>query len=172
MCIAMASDLNIHELAAEVLRRYQQCGLKIRTAESCTAGGIAAALASVPGVSCVLDRGWIVYSNQAKQEELAVGADMLTRYGAVSREVVQAMAAGGLGDASVAEATVCVAVSGIAGPDGGSGEKPVGTVWMALDGGGHGTWQQCFAFSGDRAEVQMQTVVQALHGLLAHLNQG
>ena len=147
-----------------LLQRCRERGLKLRTAESCTAGAIAAAIASVPGASDVLDRGWITYSNEAKCEELNVSPSLISEYGAVSREVVLAMAEGG-----ASKQAICVAVSGIAGPDGGSDEKPVGTVWIGIAGGGYAPVAESYLFSGDRAEVQRQTVSSAIDMLICQI---
>lgn len=141
----------------KLLQLCRQRGLKLRTAESCSAGAIAAEIASVPGASDVLDRGWITYSNEAKCEELDVAASLIDKHGAVSREVVLAMAMGG-----ASEHAICVAVSGIAGPEGGSDEKPVGTVWIAVAGGAGEPLTTCHQFSGNRAAVQRQTVSSAV----------
>jgi PncC family amidohydrolase len=151
-------------MTVQVERLLQLCrerGLKLRTAESCTAGAIAAGIAAVPGASDVLDRGWITYSNEAKCEELGVEPALIDEHGAVSREVVLAMVEGGAADRAL-----CVAVSGIAGPDGGSDEKPVGTVWIAMAGGGYAPVAKPHLFSGDRAAVQCQTVSSAIDMLI------
>jgi len=153
-----ANGLLIEEQVIACLKQQQ---LKIRTVESCTAGGIAARLCRVPGASAVVDRGWITYSNSAKQDEVGVAADVLEQHGAVSEAVVCAMAEGG-SDAS----HICVAVSGIAGPDGGTDNKPVGMVWLALAMAGQGTLSQCLKLSGARYEIQSRTVVAALNLLL------
>jgi len=152
-------NARIHQL----LERYARRGWKLRTAESCTAGGIAARIGSVPGASAVLDRGWVVYSNEAKSEELGVAPELISEHGAVSHEVVQAMAEGGCG-----ESTVCVAVSGIAGPDGGTPDKPVGTVWMAIAMRGCSMRVGKFEFSGSRAHIQQATVDRAIDRLLSY----
>lgn len=156
---------------AELLDICREQGLRLRTAESCTAGAIAAAIASVPGASDVLDRGWVAYSNRAKCEELGVDAKLIEAHGAVSREVVEAMARGGMtrggmAKGSGANRTACVAVSGVAGPGGGTGDKPVGTVWIALAWPERGVLSHRFSFSGDRKEILKATVVQAVEMLL------
>jgi len=145
----------------QVIARLKQSKLLVRTVESCTAGGIAARLCRLPGASAVLDRAWVTYSNQAKQQEAGVPGDALARYGAVSEAVVRAMATGGADDGYV-----CVAVSGIAGPGGGCDEKPVGTVWIAVAMAGQATIAQCLRLSGARHEIQSRTVVAALNLLL------
>ncbi|MDQ6972782.1 MAG: CinA family protein, partial [Mariprofundaceae bacterium] len=141
-----------------VYRTLREHGLRIRFAESCTAGGLAERLSRLPGSSEVLDCAWVTYSNDAKKRLLGLPDSMLERYGAVSREVVEAMAKAGT-DAGHA----CVAVSGVAGPGGGSDDKPVGTVWMAValpDGRVHSA---CYLFPGSRAEVRKRTVVHGFH---------
>ena len=148
----------------KLLQLCRERGMKLRTAESCSAGAIAAAIAAVPGASDVLDRGWITYSNDAKSEELNVNPKLINEYGAVSREVVLAMAEGG-----ASEQAICVAVSGIAGPDGGTDEKPVGTVWIGIAGGGYAPVTESYLFSGDRTEVQHQTVTSAIDMLICQI---
>jgi len=156
-----ASGLLIEE---QVIASLKQHRLSIRTVESCTAGGIAARLCRVPGASEVVDRAWVTYSNKAKQEEVGVAAALLEQQGAVSEAVVRAMAEGGA-DAS----HVCIAVSGIAGPGGGTIEKPVGTVWIAFAKAGQGTLSQCVNLSGARHEIQSRTVIAALNLFLVHV---
>jgi nicotinamide-nucleotide amidase len=147
---------------AGLLQRYRDLGWMIATAESCTGGLVAATLTSIGGSSDVFDRGWVTYTNEAKREQLGVPSMMLEAHGAVSGEVAEAMAKGTL---HRSKAHVAVSVTGIAGPGGGSPEKPVGLVYIGLarkDG-----WSQverCL-FSGDRDEVRSQTVERAL----AHL---
>jgi len=157
-----AKGLLIEEQVIASLKTY---GLSIRTVESCTAGGIAARLCRVPGASDVMDRAWVTYSNVAKQQEAGVAAALLEEYGAVSETVVRAMAEGGA-DAS----HVCLAVSGIAGPGGGSAEKPVGTVWIACAVEGRGVHSQCLHLTGSRSEIQSRTVIGALNLLLSEVD--
>ena len=114
--------------ATDLIARYRAAGLMAATAESCTGGLIAALLTEIPGASAVLERGFVVYSNAAKQDLLGVSAETLARYGAVSAETARAMAEGALG---ASRAEVAVSVTGVAGPDGGSVEKPVGLVHFA-----------------------------------------
>jgi nicotinamide-nucleotide amidase len=114
--------------AAELIVRYRGLGLMVATAESCTGGLIAALLTEVPGSSNVVERGFVVYSNAAKEELLGVPASTLAGYGAVSEETARAMAEGALG---ASRADVAVSVTGIAGPDGGTAAKPVGLVHFA-----------------------------------------
>jgi nicotinamide-nucleotide amidase len=146
------------ELAAHLQRR----GWWLACAESCTGGGIAAALTDVAGSSAWFDRGFVTYSNLAKQEMLGVSPDTLARCGAVSRETVIEMATGAL---LRSRAQLGVAVSGIAGPGGGTPDKPVGTVWIAWARGAE-TWASRELFVGDRAQVRAAAVEAALEGLL------
>ena len=122
------TDNTIRDAAARVLDACRSRGLKVATAESCTGGLLAGALTEIPGSSDVLDRGFITYSNAAKQEMLGVAAAILDQHGAVSRETAEAMAEGAL---AVSHADLAVAVTGIAGPGGGSAAKPVGLVHFA-----------------------------------------
>ena len=153
--------LLIEEQVIEASRKH---GLAIRTVESCTAGSIAARLCRVPGASDVVDRSWVTYSNAAKMEEVGVDSQLITDFGAVSREVVVAMAEGGAD-----EKVACIAVSGVAGPGGGTADKPVGTVWIAVALGGVDTVARCLNLSGARHEIQSQTVIEALHLLLCEV---
>jgi len=150
----------------QLLMALKRHGLKLRCAESCTAGGIASRIARVPGASAVLERSWVTYSNEAKAEELGVDAAMIARFGAVSRETVVAMAEGG-----ISEDAACIAVSGIAGPGGGSTEKPVGTVWMAVAVPGLTAMPRRFLFAGSRAEIQHKAVLHAISLLIRRLEQ-
>lgn len=152
----------ITELAARVGSALKSAGASLTTAESCTGGGIAEAVTRIPGSSAWFGQGWVTYSNKAKARELGVPADLLRQHGAVSEEVVLAMAEAA---AARAGATWAVAVSGIAGPDGGSADKPVGTVWLAWAGPGGVVAERCL-FPGDRNAVRRQTVERALSGLL------
>nr|WP_316641644.1 CinA family protein [uncultured Roseateles sp.] len=139
-------------------------GKTMATAESCTGGMIAAACTSLAGSSLWFERGVVSYSNEAKAELLGVDMDLIKAHGAVSEPVARSMAGGLLARAPV---DYTVAVTGIAGPDGGSADKPVGTVWLALAGrsGVQRAWRE--QFGGDRAQVREATVVSALQALLA-----
>jgi len=139
----------------------------IATAESCTGGLVAAAITSVAGSSSWFDRGFVTYSNEAKQEMLGVQADTLDEFGAVSEETAREMAAGAL---LLSYAQLSVSITGIAGPDGGTDDKPVGTIWFAwsIKTGGFEieTQTKKESFSGDRDSIRQQAVVTALEGLL------
>jgi len=143
----------------EVLVRQ---GLMLATAESCTGGWVAQELTAVAGSSAWFERGFVTYSNEAKQEMLAVSAVTLAQFGAVSEEVVSEMA---LGAIQHSRAQLSVAISGVAGPGGGSAEKPVGTVCFgwARQAGEVISRKECF--EGDREAVRRQAVVMAIQGL-------
>jgi nicotinamide-nucleotide amidase len=137
----------------------------LATAESCTGGLIAAACTDLAGSSAWFERGFVSYSNTSKTELLGVDAAVIAREGAVSSAVAQAMARGALAHA---QAQVSVAVTGVAGPGGGSADKPVGTVWFGW-ASPQGVSTQIMHFAGDRAQVRAATVRHALQGLLDRL---
>lgn len=153
-------------LAGEVLDRCRGHGLRLATAESCTGGLIAGCLTAVAGSSVVFDRGFVTYSNEAKVAELGVSAELLAGRGAVDEEVARAMAEGAMANAGV---DVAVAVTGIAGPDGGSPAKPVGLVYIASARAGAETLCERHVFPGDRQEVRAATVEAALRLLARRL---
>lgn len=156
---------SVADLCAQLADLLLGRGWKLATAESCTGGLIAAACTDASGSSRWLERGFVSYSNEAKTEMLGVDAQLIARHGAVSEDVARAMAQGALAHS---KAQVAVAVTGIAGPTGGSKEKPVGTVWFGwnIDGRLHAQVQQ---FAGDRAEVRAATVRHALDMLVRYL---
>lgn len=161
-------DRELRGLAETVARELLGARRRIVTAESCTGGWIAKALTDVPGSSQWLECGFVTYSNTAKMRDLGVSAPTLARDGAVSEATVREMANGAL---RVSGADVAIAVSGIAGPDGGTEDKPVGTVWLAAAGpGARGPQTVCELrrFPGDREQVRRQTVEFAL-GLVLRL---
>ncbi|MGA0572283.1 CinA family protein [Variovorax sp. VNK109] len=135
------------------------------TAESCTGGLIAGACTDMAGSSAWFERGFVTYSNEAKTELLGVDAALIARHGAVSQEVARAMV---LGAIARSRAQVAVAVTGVAGPTGGSKEKPVGTVWFGWSVDGH-VITEMQRFDGDRAAVREATVTHALETLLSLL---
>lgn len=155
--------MDIDTLAREVGLALTQRRLTLATAESCTGGWVAQAITSVPGSSHWFDRGFVTYTNPSKQELLGVGAETLSRHGAVSEATARAMAEGALAQSP---AQVAVAITGIAGPDGGTPDKPVGTVWFAWAGHNKTTFSMRCVFAGDRQSVRQQAVVTALEGLL------
>lgn len=151
----------IFQLAKQVGAALQQRGETVSTAESCTGGLLAGAITEIAGSSAWFEQGFVTYANQAKQQLLGVPAADLEQLGAVSEPVVKAMAQGVV----KAGADWGLATSGIAGPDGGSESKPVGTVWFAWAGKTTVQAEQC-VFSGDRQQVREQAVAYALQGLL------
>ena len=157
------------ELANALLQACQQRGIMLATAESCTGGMIISALTDIAGSSAVVDRGFITYSNEAKMDMLGVSPATLEEYGAVSRETAIEMAKGAL-DRSRAKLTL--AVTGIAGPGGGSAEKPVGLVWfgVGLDGETVAAEHRLFADKG-RDFIRRETVGHALELGLRALGQ-
>ena len=140
-------------------------GWMMATAESCTGGLIAACCTSLSGSSDWFERGLVTYSNAAKADMLGVPAELITAHGAVSEEVARAMALGALAHS---KAQVSLAVTGIAGPTGGSPDKPVGTVWFGWAVQGQ-AWTERLRFEDDRDAVRAATVEHALRGLLARL---
>jgi nicotinamide-nucleotide amidase len=146
-------------LAEEVLTAARQAGLRLATAESCTGGLVAGALTDIAGSSDVVERGFVTYSNQAKCDLLGVSVELLIAHGAVSEAVARAMAEGAIVHSS---ADVAVAVTGIAGPGGGTATKPVGLVHLAGARKGHATLHERRIFAGDRAAVRMAAVRAAL----------
>ncbi len=145
--------------AEELLEDYRRAGLKIATAESCTGGLVAGCLTEIPGSSDVVERGFITYSNEAKCQELAVPADLIGAHGAVSAEVVEAMASGAL-DRSAAD--VCVSATGIAGPGGATAAKPVGLVYLGGARRGAAPVHERHVFAGGRGAVRLAAVGAAL----------
>ncbi|MBH3438627.1 CinA family protein [Pseudomonas luteola] len=154
--------MTIDELSAELGKRLSALKAQVVTAESCTGGGIAEAITRVAGSSAWFEAGFVTYSNAQKTAQLDVPDHLFMEVGAVSQAVVEAMVRGAQARSG---ARFAVAVSGIAGPGGGSLEKPVGTVWLAW-GNGSDIYSEKHLFSGDRAAVRAQTVVAALEGLL------
>lgn len=140
-------------------------GQQLATAESCTGGLIAAACTALAGSSVWFERGFVTYSNEAKTDMLNVQAELIAAHGAVSEAVVRAMALGAL---ERSRARVTLAVTGVAGPSGGTLEKPVGTVWFGWSVDGH-LHSECRRFEGERVEVRTATVRHALRQLLTLL---
>jgi nicotinamide-nucleotide amidase len=158
----MAVVNNMSTALAERLLRQQWM---LATAESCTGGMIAAHCTDLPGSSAWFERGFVTYSNEAKTELLGVPPDLILMDGAVSESVARAMA---LGACYRSNARVSVAVTGIAGPTGGSADKPVGTVWLAWCVDGIAQAEKRL-FSGDRTQIRRATVQAAIEGLLSRL---
>lgn len=138
----------------------------LAVAESCTGGAIAAALTSQAGSSRWFERGFVVYSNRSKIEMLGVSEESAVRDGSVSETVAREMARGAL---EHSHASVSVAVTGVAGPGGGSAEKPVGTVWLAWSLRGGDTRSRKMSFDGDRVQIREQSIEAALNGVLSLL---
>lgn len=155
----------IDDLTGQLAHLLPSRGLMLCTAESCTGGLIAAACTERAGSSVWFERGFVSYSNASKTDLLGVPADLIARHGAVSQEVARAMAAGAL---THAQAQLAVAVTGVAGPGGGSAQKPVGTVWLAWAMGSQ-VRTECRHFEGDRSAVRQATVARALQGLVEML---
>ena len=151
-------------LVLALAQALRESGLKLATAESCTGGLIAAACTSVAGSSDWFERGFVSYSNAAKQTLLGVDAGLIAAQGAVSEAVARAMAEGALG---LADADLAVAVTGIAGPGGAVPGKPVGTVWLAVARRDGATQSELLQLAGDRSRVRELTVEVALNRLLA-----
>jgi nicotinamide-nucleotide amidase len=158
----MSSD-TLTTLATLVGARLKAQSLTLATAESCTGGWVAQAATAIAGSSDWFERGFVTYSNAAKQEMLGVGAGTLAKHGAVSEQTAREMAAGAL---THSRAQVAVAITGIAGPAGGSPDKPVGTVCFAWSRQNRALVAQTRHFEGDRASVRRQAVIAALQGVL------
>jgi len=156
-------DAHLDALAARLGERLSAAGGMLAVAESCTGGWLAKVVTDVAGSSAWFDRGFVTYANEAKREMLGVAAETLSQHGAVSDSVVREMAGGALANSA---ALISVAISGVAGPGGGSADKPVGTVWFAwAQTDGSVRSERCL-FDGDREAVRRQAVAHALDGLL------
>jgi nicotinamide-nucleotide amidase len=162
----MISSTNLETLAAELLETCRDQKLRIATIESCTGGLLAAVLTSIPGSSDVFERGFITYSNESKTELVGVDPDLILHHGAVSLPVAEAMAVGGLARSN---ADLCVSITGIAGPTGGTPTKPVGLVHMAAIRRGETVIHQGYRFEDcGRSAIRHTCVVEALL-LLRHV---
>lgn len=162
-----SDDAGLAELTGRLAAQLLRQGLRLVTAESCTGGWVAKLCTDQPGSSRWFDHGLVTYSNASKQHLVAVPADTLARFGAVSRETVRAMARGAQGrDPRFAS----LAISGVAGPDGGTDQKPVGLVWCgwALPDGSVDA--ACETFEGDRDAIRRQSVAMAMEGLCDRLS--
>ena len=154
-------DAETIALATDVLAACRAQGWRVATAESCTGGLVAAALTAIAGASDVVDRSFVTYSNAAKMELLGVPAETLVAFGAISAEVAQAMAMGAVTRAGV---DLAVSVTGIAGPGGGSADKPVGLVYLGV-ATKSGARSERHVFTGDRNEVRRAAMIRALEML-------
>ena len=165
----MADHESIRKLAAALVEDLTAAGKAVSTAESCTGGWVAKAITDIPGASAVFHYGVVSYSNGAKEQMLGVQTGTLEEHGSVSEAVVGEMSKGAI---NLSGADIAVAVSGIAGPDGGTDEKPVGTVWFAWavrDGGKIRIETNGQHFDGDRELIRELTVAHALQGVLDRL---
>jgi nicotinamide-nucleotide amidase len=151
--------MDITDRATQIITLYKEAGLMAATAESCTGGMIIGSLTEISGSSSVVDRGFVTYSNEAKNELIGVDMAMIIEHGAVSAEVAQAMAEGAL---ARSRADAAVSVTGVAGPGGGTAEKPVGLVFMGGARKGQEAIVQKHNFSGDRSAVRKATVLAAM----------
>ncbi|MDD9993209.1 MAG: CinA family protein [Rhodospirillales bacterium] len=161
--MAVTFPAEIVERAGRLLVLCREEGVRVATAESCTGGLIAACLTEIAGSSDVVDRGFVTYANEAKRDLLGVPDELLMRVGAVSEEVARAMAEGAL---ARSDADLAVAVTGIAGPGGGTVTKPVGLVHHACAGPGDAISQRRIVYPGERGTVRLATVATALDMLI------
>ena len=152
---------------ADIIQQMQTKQQKLVTVESCTGGLMAALFTEIPGASAVFERGLVTYSNQAKTEMVGISAALIMQRGAVSAEVAVAMAEGGLRHS---QADIAIAVTGIAGPEGGTDAKPVGTVYIAVAGNHTEAQATHYLFSGDRGDIRLQTVEAALNLLARQIS--
>lgn len=153
----------IHRLGSKLKQQKET----LATAESCTGGWVGEAITSVPGTSHWYDRGFITYSNAAKREMLGVSTDTLARFGAVSEQTARAMVEGALRNS---QARYALSTTGIAGPEGGTPDKPVGYVCFAWAGHNKETVSECLRFDGDRQQVRLQAVHHALEGIASYID--
>jgi len=159
----MTSDAELASLAKALADRLRTRRLKLAVAESCTGGWIAKSVTDIAGSSQWFDRGFVVYSNRAKTDLLGVAAQTLLQYGAVSEQVAMEMAQGALAHS---HADLALAITGIAGPDGGTPDRPVGLVWLATRRRGRDAVAQEHRFAGDRDAVRRQAVAAGLQRLI------
>lgn len=161
-------DKEIYALSEQLGMELKSKAMLLATAESCTGGWISQAVTMIPGSSNWFDRGFVTYTNQSKHEILDVRTATLDAEGAVSESTVREMAEGALRHS---RSHCSVAVSGIAGPDGGTAAKPVGTVWLAIAQRNGGTQAWCLQLRGDRDTVRRETVLASLRALIDLLRQ-
>lgn len=162
----MPTDSVVHQLAVRAGNKLRETRLMLTTAESCTGGMVATAITDVSGSSGWFDRGFVTYSDQAKTEMIGVPAELIEKHGAVSEHVARAMAEGALRNS---RAQVSLAITGIAGPGGGTETKPVGMVSFAWSNRVH-TSVETLVFKGDRDQIRVQAAAHALRGLLTHID--
>jgi len=156
-------DSQLEQLVRQIAELLVRHGLYLTTAESCTGGGVAQALTSMPGSSNWFERGFVTYSNRSKEEMLGVPDELLQQYGAVSEQTVRVMAEGALRHS---HSQISLAVTGIAGPGGAVLEKPVGTIWLAWAALGRETCCQLEHFPGNREQICTQAIMASLQGVL------
>ena len=159
----MADHESIRKLAEALVNELTESGKAVATAESCTGGWVAKAITDIAGSSAVFGYGIVSYANGAKESIIGVQNKTLEEHGAVSAEVVEEMAKGTL---RLSGADIAVAVSGVAGPDGGTKEKPVGTVWICHGKRGKSSFAHEYKFEGDREAVRLQSVEASLKAVL------
>lgn len=159
----MVEKKTIRHLALQLGKILYSRQLYVAVAESCTGGSLAAAITDIPGSSQWFDRGFVTYTNESKEQMLGVNHNTLVEHGAVSGQTAKSMAEGVI---AFSKAQISVAITGIAGPGGGSISKPVGTVWIAWSGGKEPTGVQCYAFNGSRTAIRKKAVHTALQGLI------
>jgi nicotinamide-nucleotide amidase len=159
----MTADMNLLELVSSIGKILTETGQTVTTVESCTGGGIAYSLTAIPGSSNWFNRGFVTYSNSAKTQMVDVPEKLLEQYGAVSNEVAESMATGGLHRAG---ASYAVSVTGIAGPGGGTADKPVGSVCFGWAGPGNLVQSEKIVFPGDRQEIRSRSIEFSLSRLI------
>ncbi len=162
-----ANDEALQALAAQLAELLKREGQMLTLAESCTGGWVAKVCTDLAGSSSWFERGFVTYTNESKQELLGVSGETLERHGAVSEQTVAEMAVGAL---ARSHAQLAVAISGIAGPGGGSEQKPVGTVCFAWARSGVGAVAERMCFEGDREQVRRQAVAHALQGAVRQIH--
>ena len=162
----MSDDKLLAARVAELAELLAAKGLKLSTAESCTGGWLAKLLTDRPGSSAWFEFGFVTYGNNAKHQLLGVGADVIRDHGAVSQQVAEQMA---VGARRASGADLAVAITGIAGPTGGTPAKPVGTVWLAWAGPDGQLGAEKRELPGDRAAIRSQAVAEALEGTIARV---
>lgn len=163
----MPTDSVVHQLAIRAGNKLRDARIMLATAESCTGGMVAAAITDISGSSGWFERGFVTYSNQAKTEMISVPAELIEKHGAVSEPVARAMAEGALRNS---RAQVSLAITGVAGPGGGTPEKPVGMVSFGWSNRLH-TSVETLVFKGDREQIRVQAAAHALRGLLTLIDE-
>lgn len=163
----MEAATTASQLAHQLGEKLHKAGVMLVTAESCTGGWVAREITAIAGCSQWFERGFVTYTNISKQEMLGVSEQTLVNHGAVSEQVVSEMARGAINNS---HARLAVAITGIAGPGGGSVEKPVGTVWFAWANSNGEIHTDCQHIAGDREQVRQEAVIIALQGLITFLD--